>query len=598
MELGKRLLKQRALLVGVGLAIVAGLGGVTVLGATKQEVILPGTRIGDIALGGLTQAAASELLKTRADEFTTLEVQIDDQVYPVTLADWGIRILPDETAASAFALGNADNPLVAGWNRIRSFFRALRLSATLSVDSVRVAEQAEAIALLASLTEKDARLIWQNGGWQVEPSVPGATIASDVIQEVVLRAVSDMRTTTARMATLPVVPQVSTAEAESLLVIAEARTKEPINLSADGELVVVDPGQLAAWTEVVATGQTGSSPVTLRLNQVQVEAFVKALAGRFDQEPVDATVVFRDGVVQVTQESRNGRKLDTETTVAAITTIWTGVGERTLDLVFSADEPEVSSTTLQNLGLKELIGTARTSYVGSPDNRKHNIANGVKYLNSKLVKPGTEFSTVSALGAVDDTTGYLPELVIKENRTTPEYGGGLCQVSTTLFRAAMNAGLKITERRNHSYRVSYYEVGVGPGLDATIYLPSPDMKFLNDTLGWILVQGYVVPEKNEVVFELYGTSDGRRSEISKPDIYETSTPGAPIYVETADLPTGEVKQIEKAHDGAKTVVTYRVMNADGSSRFEQTFRSNYKAWPARYLVGTGPAPVVETPPAA
>jgi len=596
MELGKRLLKQRAALVGVALAVLAAFGGVIVLGTTKQEGILPGTRIGDISLGGLTQAAATELLKNRADQLITVEIQIDDQTYPVTLADWGIRILPEETAASALALGNGDNPLVVGWNRIRSFFQALRLSATLSVDSARVTEQAESIALLATKTENDARLIWENGSWRVVPSVAGTIISREVIQDIVIRAVSDLRSTTTPLATLPINPQVTTAEAEAFLAIAEARTKEPIVLRADGEEVVVESGQLAAWTEVVAT-DGASAPVALRLNQAQVEAFTKALAVRFDQEPVDATVVFRDGVLQVTQDSRPGRKLDTEATVAAITDSWNGVGARMLDLAFSVDEPEVSSTTLQSLGLKELIGTARTSYVGSPENRKHNIATGVKYLTSKLVRPETEFSTVAALGAVDDTTGYLPELVIKENRTTPEYGGGLCQVSTTLFRAAMNAGLKITERRNHSYRVSYYEVGVGPGLDATIYLPSPDMKFLNDTSGWILVQGYVIPEKNEVVFELYGTSDGRRSEIGKPDVYETSSPSAPIYVETADLPTGEVRQIEKAHDGAKTVVTYRVVNADGSQRFEQIFRSNYKAWPARYLVGTGPVPAVEAPPA-
>ena len=180
------------------------------------------------------------------------------------------------------------------------------------------------------------------------------------------------------------------------------------------------------------------------------------------------------------------------------------------------------------MGLKELIGTATTSYAGSPSNRRYNIANGTKYLAGKLFKPGEEFSVVKSLGAVDATTGYLPELVIKENRTTPEYGGGLCQVSTTLFRAALNAGLKITERKNHSYRVSYYEREVGPGLDATIYLPSPDLKFLNDTPGWILIQGTVNNAKSEVTFELYGTNDGRRSVVGKPVVYDITNPPDPI----------------------------------------------------------------------
>jgi vancomycin resistance protein YoaR len=256
-------------------------------------------------------------------------------------------------------------------------------------------------------------------------------------------------------------------------------------------------------------------------------------------------------------------------------------------LTLKVQDPVVDENSLDALGIKEIIGRGETSFAGSPANRIHNIKTGLSFLQSALLKPGEEFSTVKKLGAVDNTTGYLPELVIKENRTTPEYGGGLCQVSTTLFRAVLKAGLKVTERQNHSYRVSYYEPPVG--LDATIYLPRPDFKFLNDTPGHILVQGQVIG--NRIIFELWGTSDGRTSVVTDPIITNIKPPPPEIRTETDTLPLGEVKQIEKPHEGA-TAIAYYTVTRNGQVINKQTFKSIYKPWAARFLVGTR----VDNPP--
>lgn len=598
----EKILKRRALLVAIGIALLALIGGVGVLGAVKQTTILPGTKVGDVALGGLTQEQATTLLAARASELATLTVKTSDsQSYVVNLAEWGIEILPIETADAAFRLGASNNPFVAGWNKLQSYVRHLTISAELKIDEQSFAAQSAALIQLISVPATNAKIVWEDGDWRVSDSQDGQTINSDRLRFVLLEQIGRLDSMPLAIALASDPPKITTEQATRLLSLAEERSAEPIVLVLSGEEVVIGTTELSDWT-VISPG-TLDGAATLSLDVGQIEDFVQTLAGRINTEPVDGRVEFRDGTVRIIQESQAGRKLDESGTVASILSAWNGLVDRRIEASITTTQPEVSSGTLANLGLKELIGTATTSYAGSPENRKHNIANGVKYLTSKLVKPGTEFSTITSLGSIDNTTGYLPELVIKENRTIPEYGGGLCQVSTTLFRAALNAGLKITERRNHSYRVSYYEVGVGPGLDATIYSPSPDLKFSNDTPGWILIQAYVTPGKNTVTFELYGTSDGRRSTVGQPQILETSTPGAPIYVETADLPAGEVKQIEKAHDGAKTIVTYVVKNADGTDRFEQSFRSTYKAWQARFLVGTAPvatpAPVVETsPPAA
>ena len=248
------------------------------------------------------------------------------------------------------------------------------------------------------------------------------------------------------------------------------------------------------------------------------------------------------------------------------------------------------------LGIIELIGTATTPLTGSPQNRRYNIANGAKFLTGILIPPNEEFSTLKSLGTIDNSTGYLPELVIKGDRTIPEFGGGLCQVSTTLFRATLNAGLPITARQNHSYRVSYYEKDaagntIGPGLDATIYNPAPDFRFKNDTGHTVLIEGYV--EGDLITFNFYGTRDGRSSAIDGPHLLSSSPAGEPIYAETDTLEPGVTKQIERAHAGGSATATYTVTYPDGSEN-KQVFESYYRPWPARYLVGADPSKATTT----
>jgi vancomycin resistance protein YoaR len=189
------------------------------------------------------------------------------------------------------------------------------------------------------------------------------------------------------------------------------------------------------------------------------------------------------------------------------------------------------------------------------------------------------------LGKIDASSGYLEELVIKDNRTTPEFGGGLCQVSSTLFRAALNAGLNIVERQNHKYRVSYYEPPVG--MDATIYDPAPDFKFQNNFGSFIYIQSKIAGTK--ITFEIYGTKDSRVVEISAPVLGDIVDPGAPVYVETDTLAPGEKKQIEKAHQGATARFDYKV-SKDGQVIQQTTFVSKYVPWPERWLVGKGTPP--------
>ncbi|HLC63987.1 MAG TPA: VanW family protein, partial [Patescibacteria group bacterium] len=184
-------------------------------------------------------------------------------------------------------------------------------------------------------------------------------------------------------------------------------------------------------------------------------------------------------------------------------------------------------------------------------------------------------------------TGYLPELVIKGDETIPEYGGGLCQIGTTVFRAALASGLPIVERRNHSYRVVYYEPA---GKDATIYDPKPDFKSTNDTSQNILIQTRI--EGDNLYFDFWGTADGRIAEQSDSTIYNIKPPGETINIETDKLAPGEKQCTESAHAGADAYFDYKVTYPDGTVQ-EERFTSHYIPWPAKCLVGKQPTTTIE-----
>jgi vancomycin resistance protein YoaR len=268
-----------------------------------------------------------------------------------------------------------------------------------------------------------------------------------------------------------------------------------------------------------------------------------------------------------------------------------------IKLVVETQPALVSAGDINNFGIKEIIGVGTSNFAGSPANRRHNIKVGAAAVNGALIKPGEEFSLLKTLGEVASSTGYLPELVIKEGKTVPEYGGGLCQIGTTVFRSTVASGLPVTLRRNHSYRVQYYEPA---GTYATIYNPWPDYRFINDMPTYILIQTKF--SGDNLSFEFWGTKDGRQAENTKPTIYNIVKPEPAKIIETIDLKPGEKKCTEHAHNGADAYFDYKVTYLNGEVK-EKRFSSHYVPWQEVCLLGVDklsapPETATSTPPTA
>ena len=320
----------------------------------------------------------------------------------------------------------------------------------------------------------------------------------------------------------------------------------------------------------------------IKFDKEKIKIFLEEEASIINVAPQDAKFKIEDEKVLEFQESGDGVKLSIDKTLLDIEDKFLAQASSTANMIIEKDIAKNSIGAVNDLGIKELLGVGESSFAGSPQNRRHNIKVGAESLDGLLIKSDEEFSLVSALGTIDAEAGYLPELVIKGNKTVPEYGGGLCQIATTGFRVALDSGLPITERRPHAYRVSYYEPA---GTDATIYIPKPDMKFLNDTGNYILIQTKI--EGDNLTFEFWGTSDGREVEITEPKIFNIVSPGPTKIVETEDLEPGEKKCTESSHNGADAEFTRKITNSSGEEN-EETWFSRYRPWQAVCLIGKEP----------
>ncbi len=348
--------------------------------------------------------------------------------------------------------------------------------------------------------------------------------------------------------------------------------------STSTEYWVIKPDHLITWASV----QSNSGRLELNFDLDKIKEYLRTvIAPEIDREAILPRFEIKDGRVTSWQTGKNGRALDLEASASAISNSLLA-GKNEISLIIK-DVTAENLNPENDLSIKEIIGTGHSKFTGSPANRRHNIAVGAAALHGLLIKPNEEFSLIKTLGDVSDKTGYLPELVIKGNKTIPEFGGGLCQIGTTIFRTALASGLPITMRQNHSYRVSYYEPA---GTDATIYIPQPDLRFINDTGNYILIQARII--KDDLYFDFWGTKDGRTATTTDPIIYNIVKPEPTKIIESEDLKPGEKKCTESSHNGADAYFDYKVVYPEGATStptHERRFKSHYIPWQGVCLIG-------------
>lgn len=329
------------------------------------------------------------------------------------------------------------------------------------------------------------------------------------------------------------------------------------------------------------------------LQEAATETLLLKWQDALEREPQDPVFEFNKETLEVTkfEPPLTGRALDSDKAAEVLQKKISQLiaDEETqaeeLQIPVSETQPQKSLADTNELGIVERIGRGDSHYDHSIPNRIHNVAITTERINNVLIPPGEEFSFNKTLGEVSSRTGYKSAYVIRNGRTELGDGGGVCQVSTTLFRAVLDAGLDVTLRLPHSYRVSYYELDRKPGVDATVYSGNVDFRFINDTENYVLVHGAADSDNLYMYLELYGTSDGRTTQIV--DHKTWNFRGAPPaqYIDTTELAPGQLRQVDWAAAGISASFTHVIKNADGEVKNETTYTSHYKPWAAKYLRG-------------
>jgi len=334
--------------------------------------------------------------------------------------------------------------------------------------------------------------------------------------------------------------------------------------------------------------RVGLEPASLRKSLTDLKVLV-------DRTPQNARFVFNDstGQIEPISVSAIGRSMDVEASITAVNEALLR-GEHTVTLAVSEEQPSVADTaTGAELGVTQLVGAQTTYFYGSSEARIQNITAAAEKYHGLLVAPGETFSMGSVLGDVSLENGFAEALIIYGGRTIKGVGGGVCQVSTTLFRTVFMAGFPVVERYSHAYRVSYYEMDAGgsvdtqfAGMDATVYFPLVDFKFQNDTPYWILMETYVNVGARTITWKLYSTSDGRSVTWETTGPTNKVDPPEPVFEENSDLDEGEIKQVDYAAEGADVVVTRTVWRG-GLVYFTDEFQTHYQPWSAVCQFGPG-----------
>ncbi len=549
----------------------------------------PGVTIGSLNVSGKTIDAVRTMLSDIEDKLQNegLIFSYQDETVAVTpivvsnspdLAKEIITLNLEQTAHQAFAIGRSGNVLTNLLTQLKVALFGKTTKTIYSLDHQVLLDHLQTNFSKYETPPVNAQITIVDNEVVVTPETPGhifnyAHVTNDVEQQLAslvfhpitleLKSVDAEITQTATAGAV--------ASVENILEISG------LTLTHDDKTWIIDKDTLISWLEF----QVQDNEVVVGVNQENTVAFLEDIATEINVTATDAKFELDGNRVTEFQPSRDGVKVDVEQSYEQINTHVMLGRQEAVALVVAVDPAKVANQDLNDLGIIDLLGRGQSNFSGSPANRRHNIKVGAESLDGVLIEPGEEFSLLDALGEIDGSTGYLQELVIKGNRTIPEYGGGLCQIGSTTFRAALWSGLPITARRNHSYRVRYYEPA---GMDATIYDPAPDMKFLNDTGHHILFIARM--EGDDLVFEFYGTPDGRKVTIepNPPRIYNITAPGEPRYIETEDLAPGEKKKVESAHAGADTYFKYTIEYPDGTIK-EQEFNSHYVSWPEVWLVG-------------
>ncbi len=560
----------------------------SILYAYYSDRILPGIKIAGFDVGSKKRNEALTLLKSEIKIPEKINVNAKAKKFEFLLSDISFSYDLQKNVNEALQFKKPQN-ILGYLNPIVYIPQKENLKLSVNLDQNKLNEYLQVISSQVAKEPVPPSIKLVSGKILINKGLSGEYLDKTIFREEFLSRLSYRDFTDIELPFLVKDESLTEDEANSLNKRAEKLLGKTINLENDYDTYVIKDADLLTFID--AKSEYNKDNI---LNYIE-----KKIVPGVNKEPQNAVFHYQSdnadesGKVIEFLPAKKGAVINKEAMVSTIIEQLHKL-ESNEDKVAVAKipventSPEITTEQVNNLGIKELIGRGTSKFAGSIPGRIHNVGLASSKFTGVLLAPGETLSFNKILGDVSSFTGYKQAYIIKDGRTVLGDGGGVCQVSTTLFRAVLNAGLPIVERHAHSYRVGYYEQDSGPGIDATVFDPTSDFRFTNDTPGHILIQSIYNKEKLSLVFEIYGTSDGRISTVTKPVVAGVTAPPPDLYIDDPTLPTGQVKQVDHKAWGAKVSFNYKVERS-GETLIDKTFYSNYRPWQSVFMRGTGPA---------
>ncbi len=560
-----------------------GAGAAAVLPARHQGQFYPGARVEDIDLSGFTRSQGNAVLRATFASFEqeALTFTFEDKQWSASLRDLGMAIDYDAMLDQAWVLGR-DDGVVGRYAVLLDQGEDRNVPLILTQEPETLDTFLASIAGEIMVPARDARLVRRGSEIQILADQTGAEMDMERAEAEVLAAVKHAKPSEIALTTLDIPPDVTAADLEGAKEDAVVLVSDPVIIRLDDASWEISPNDL---TSALIIPKNGAA----RLDASTLTPILTSFAEEARKEPTNAVLGW-DGGLYVVEDDKDGQQTDIanleELVVAAAAT-----DKRTVNMPMDPIKAEVRGDNLETLGIDGLIAEGSSSFAGSSEARAENVRVASRHISNKLIPPGSLFSFNDNLGPISLDKGYVEGKIISGEWTADDLGGGVCQVSTTVFRAALWAGFAFDEWHPHSWRLAFYEAdGSPPGMDAAIYQPNDpdgweaDLKFTNPLESWLLLQ--MVVDGETASAQLYGASLDYTVEIDPPKVGRPVKPGKPLEKENPKLPKGARNKVQNAAPGYKVELTRRLLR-DGEviEGSEWTFVSDYEPQPEVWEVG-------------
>jgi vancomycin resistance protein YoaR len=571
-------------------AAVASLAGFTILERLWYAGrVLPGVAVDGRSLAGMNQAQVELALGDSHTYPATGHIVLFDgiQTWELTPGELGVVMDVPTMARQTLNVGRQGSLGERIVQQYNAWFAGYEIAPIVIFDQRAGAARLSQIASAIDRPTVEASLKIDGLTVVAEPGQIGRHLNIQATLDQLQPAVAQMHDAVAALAIAEESPRILDASQDAA--VAQEALNQPLRLTAEGaDPLELPPQSLASMMRFVPTGSGNQAHYQIELDAASLTAQLELLAPDLARRPENARFIFNDDTRQLDllKPAVIGRQLDVAASIQS-TNAALSAGQHEAPLAFVTTDPAVGDrATGAELGISEAVSVVSTYFNGSSPERIQNITTASGAFHGLLIAPGETLSMADILGDISLDTGYAEALIIYGDRTINGVGGGVCQVSTTLFRAVFFGGYPIVERNPHAYRVGYYEQGPnspGPGLDATVFVPLVDFKFTNDRPYWLLMETYVYG--NQLLWKFYSTSDGRTVKWDSNTSNKVDAP-KPLYKENSDLPKGEIKQVDYQADGLDVVV-HRTVSRDGETLYKDTIKTHYLPWRAIFEYGPG-----------